>query len=244
MRFDMKIRPFEILKLIRDGIITRVRDTQAVDSLFRLDTFRLIEGLRSLGWIEQIEGGKITPTKDILGLQQGLGLSLTALSPYEADSVVCTPLFGRPSQSPTPAEVFVLMPFTDALKPVYEDHMKAVAASLGRTIARADDFFAANSVISDVWNAIYQARVLIADCTGRNPNVFYELGIAHTLGKPVVLIAQSTDDIPFDIRHIRTILYNFTPRGMRDFESALAATLTSELQQPQTMAELFGLVRQ
>jgi hypothetical protein len=39
----------------------------------------------------------------------------------------------------------------------------------------------------DVWNSIYSSSIIIADCTGRNPNVFYELGIAHTLGKPVIL---------------------------------------------------------
>jgi hypothetical protein len=59
-----------------------------------------------------------------------------------------------------------------------------VAGRLGITSTRADDFFAANSIISDVWNAITDAKVLVADCTGRNPNVFYELGIAHTLGSP------------------------------------------------------------
>ena len=105
---------------------------------------------------------------------------------------------------------------------------------------QGDDFFAANSVISDVWDAINHARVLIADCTNRNPNVFYELGIAHTLGKPVILIAQSKDDIPFDVQHIRTILYDFTPRGMREFESALEATLTREIGQPRTLADVLA----
>jgi len=57
------------------------------------------------------------------------------------------PAFGRLSQSPTPAEVFVLIPLAGELKPVYEDHIKAVAASLSRTVARADDLFAANSVM-------------------------------------------------------------------------------------------------
>ena len=136
------------------------------------------------------------------------------------------------------------MPFTDELKPVYEDHVKAVTQRLGLTAVRADVFFAANSIMSDVWNAINQARILIADCTGRNPNVFYELGIAHTLGKPVILIAQSADDIPFDIRHIRTIVYNFTPRGMRDFESAVAATLETELAQPRTISEWLARKRE
>jgi hypothetical protein len=79
--------------------------------------------------------------------------------------------------------------------------------------------------MKDVWSAIYYSEVVIADCTGRNPNVFYEIGIAHTLGKETVLIAQQIDDIPFDVRHIRSIVYEYTPRGVREFEKKLEETL-------------------
>jgi hypothetical protein len=229
--------PFEVLKLIRDRIITNMEDVYYLpSSLFYGHIISFIEGLHTLGWIEVTDDGTITPTERIRDAQKTFGFSLTDLSPYNDDAVVCTPLFGRPSQPPTPADVFVLMPFATELQAVYEDHIKAVTTRLGLTVIRADNFFAAHSIISDVWNAINQAQILIADCTGRNPNVFYELGIAHTLGKPVILIAQSVDDIPFDIRHIRTILYTFTPRGMRDFESAVEATLEGELAAPRTLS--------
>ena len=66
---------------------------------------------------------------------------------------------------------------------------------------------------------------MIADCTGRDPNVFYEIGVAHTVGKPVVLITQSADDVPFDLRAIRFIEYQYTPPGMRVFEERLKITL-------------------
>jgi hypothetical protein len=229
-------RPFEALKLIRDRLITKLEDFGVGSFREHDDYTRFIEDLSSLGWIK-LDGKDITPTERIRDTQKALRLSLTELSPYNANSVVCTPFFGRPSHPPTPAEVFVVMPFAAELKPVYEDHIKAVTQRLGLTAVRADDFFAANSIISDVWNAINQAFILIADCTGRNPNVFYELGIAHTLGKPVILIAQSDNDIPFDIRHIRRIPYNVTPQGMRDLESAIAATLERELAQPRTVSE-------
>jgi hypothetical protein len=49
-----------------------------------------------------------------------------------------------------------------------------------------------------------RSRVVICDCTGRNPNVFYEIGIAHTLGREVILITQNPEDIPFDLRHLRS----------------------------------------
>jgi nucleoside 2-deoxyribosyltransferase len=94
--------------------------------------------------------------------------------------------------------------------------------------------------ISDVWDAINHAQVLIADCTDRNPNVFYELGVAHTLGKPVIQIAQSKDDIPFDVRHMRTIIYDSTQAGLRKFENVLESTLKGELERPRTLTDVLA----
>jgi hypothetical protein len=222
--------------------VTNARDLEYLNTSARtmlyLETDRLLDGFHSLGWIKMTKDGDIEPSESILKFQKALGLSLTQLAPYGADSVIANPLFGYPSISPVPADVFVMMPFTKELQPVYEDHIRVVAEKLGVAVVRADDFFAANSIISDVWNAIYQAKVLIADCTSRNPNVFYELGIAHTLGKRVILIAQNKEDIPFDIQHMRAILYEFTPRGMVSFESALVETLASELTETQTIDEM------
>jgi hypothetical protein len=72
---------------------------------------------------------------------------------------------------------------------------------------------------------IAQAKVVVCDCTGKNPNVFYEIGIAHTLGKDVILITQSKDDIPFDLRHLRYVEYMRNKEGLRDLTSAVQARL-------------------
>jgi len=239
-----EMRPFELLKLIRDGLVTNVRDLRGIPhSLFYLEVDRLLEALQKLGWIRLAEDGGIHPAERIFEAQKALGFSLTQLAPYGNSSIVANSLFGRPKEPPKPSDVFVMMPFASELRPVYDDHIQAVAARLNITTTRGDDFFAANSVISNVWDAINHAQVLIADCTNRNPNVFYELGIAHTLGKPVILIAQSKDDIPFDVQHIRTILYDFTPRGMREFERALEATLAREIREPRTLADVLAWSR-
>jgi hypothetical protein len=58
------------------------------------------------------------------------------------------------------------------------------------------------------------AKVIIADCTGSNPNAFYKIGLAHTLGKPVILTSQSVRDVPFDLRYLHFISYEYTPQGM------------------------------
>jgi len=59
-----------------------------------------------------------------------------------------------------------------------------------------------------VRHPIQQSRLCIADLTGRNPNVLYELGIAQTLGKPCILLTQDINDVPFDIRQYRVIQYD------------------------------------
>jgi hypothetical protein len=64
-------------------------------------------------------------------------------------------------------------------------------SSIAITVKRVDDFFTAHHVMADVWRGIWGARAILADCTGRNPNVFYEIGVAHTIGRPVVLITQN-----------------------------------------------------
>jgi len=232
-------RPFELLQLIRDR---RVRNVGQLppggdSSLAYYGPEDLLGRLALAGLLTVDNNGAITPTENLANIFRAIGVSLTALTRFSPDSIVCEPLFGIPEMSSSSAEVFVVMPFTKRLAPVYEDHIKAVAEGLGLSVARADDFFSTHSIIEDVWRALYHARVVIADCTGRNPNVFYELGIAHTLGRPVVLVAQDQDDIPFDVRHIRSLVYDFTPRGMAKLEQDLASTIRFALRDPQTLAE-------
>jgi hypothetical protein len=90
-----------------------------------------------------------------------------------------------------------------------------------RTAGRGDDFFGSDYVIDDIWNAIYHANGIIADCTGRNANVFYELGIAHTLGRRTLLLAQNQNDIPFDLRHRRYHLYDTSDDGLATLDQAV-----------------------
>jgi hypothetical protein len=123
------------------------------------------------------------------------------------------PFFGKPDRDTIlKSNVFTLMPFIAELKPIYDDHIKVICNKLGLSCQRADDLIRVGQIMKDVWSAIFLADWRIADCTGRNPNVFYEMGIAHTLGKQVILITQNEDDVPFDIRHIRYLKYEFTPR--------------------------------
>lgn len=232
------VRPFEFLKLVRDRKLTSLDKFLAAavqhkgygSILYYLERTLLqwTMQLQELGLIE-MKDGDITPTKRLASFFSSLDISLSRLTDYTNDSVLCSPIFGVPEQPAVRADIFVVMPFLKELKPVYDDHIRPAAQKMNLTIARGDDFFTAKSVMSDIWNAMSACRLVIADCTGRNPNVFYEMGMAHTLGKPVILISQNQEDIPFDIQHIRYLIYDFTPRGMMEFEKSLTATIESEL---------------
>lgn len=137
-------------------------------------------------------------------------------------------VFGAPNRKYT-YDLFVLMPFAPELKPIYDNHIRKIAGTLNLSIARADDFFSQNSIMEEIWSAIAQASILIAECTNKNPNVFYEIGLAHAIGRPVILITQNPDDVPFDLQHRRYIQYAYTPPGMEKFESDLSSTISETL---------------
>lgn len=138
-------------------------------------------------------------------------------------------IFGPPREDYTWPEVFVLMPFSPEMKAVYENHIKKVVTGTGLQIERADDFYKGGIIMGHIWSAIWSARIIVADCTKRNPNVLYEIGLAHAIGKNTILITQSLKDIPFDLQHLRVIEYKYTPPGMQEFEKALTATISEQL---------------
>ncbi len=128
-----------------------------------------------------------------------------------------------------PQTCFVLMPFAEELSPVHD----AIVASVEgpelnfSSCRRADELFGGGHIMADILMSIARAEVIIADVTKRNPNVFYELGIAHTV-KPiqtVIIITQSMEDMPFDLKHLRCILYKPTPYGLDDLKRQIADSI-------------------
>jgi hypothetical protein len=141
--------------------------------------------------------------------------------PMRARRMSVAPVFGGRSFVLDDQLCFVLMPFEDQLRPVYDDHIRKVVEQCGLRCLRADDVFDPGQIMEQIWDLINRARLIIVDLTGKNPNVFYEMGIVHTVGKPVILMTQSEDDVPFDLRPFRYILYEYTPRGCQDLERKL-----------------------
>jgi hypothetical protein len=161
-------------------------------------------------------------------LQQLFGLSLTDYAAGKGDHMSIEPIFGHPTPGNWP-EIFVVMPFLETLRPVYDDVILPTARSLGLSCKRGDDFFSDESIVSEIWGAIFYSKLCVVECTGRNPNVFYEIGIAHTLGRPCIVIAQSADDIPFDVTNRFTFVYENTPQGYRTLRENLSKALQVEL---------------
>jgi hypothetical protein len=127
-----------------------------------------------------------------------------------------------------PALASAMMPFDAGFSAVY-DSIRQASDSVGLRCRRADDIWENAAIIQDVVALIDRSRIVVCDCTGRNPNVFYEAGIAHTLGREVILITQNHQDIPFDLRHLRYIPYHNNGEGRGALSTALQARMQTIL---------------
>lgn len=117
---------------------------------------------------------------------------------------------------------FVMMPFGPWMDRYYQEIYVHAIKDAGMEPVRADELFTTGSVIEQIWEEISRSKVLLADLTGKNANVFYELGLAHALSKPVVFTTSDLSDVPFDLRHLRVAVYD-----IRD--PSWGTKLTSEL---------------
>jgi hypothetical protein len=106
-----------------------------------------------------------------------------------------------------PRMVVVLTPFLDEQMPTFET-AKMVCSRNGFVCVRGDEEYTERDILSHVVKLIVRARVVIANVTLRNPNVYYELGIAHALDKPTILISETINDVPFDLRSKRILLFS------------------------------------
>ena len=129
---------------------------------------------------------------------------------------------------------FVMMPFANPIGGYYATIYEPAIKKAGLTPVRADtDIFATGKIIDQIWTGLKRARVLVAELTGRNPNVLYELGLAHALHKPVVLISSNEADVPFDVRHVRVIYYELTdPFWGEKLIAKVAENIVSAIKNP------------
>lgn len=131
------------------------------------------------------------------------------------------------STSPVkPKLISLMMPFSAEFNRVHQSVKSALEAEMYEC-QRADNFWLHAHIMQDIIELICTSKAIICDLSGKNPNVFYETGIAHTLGKEVILITQHMDDVPFDLRALRCIIYLNNEEGRTKLAADVLARLAT-----------------
>jgi hypothetical protein len=232
---------------IKDRIIEqfKVQDWRELGIL--TDTTDLITNharlLRSLGWgdpdypdnaLEMLlsivarDPGNVESIRGYVATKFGEGGVNVSSVEVPGPKIYFTPsVFVSPATLPEPDLLSVMMPFGASFRPVYAA-IQQVAEYNQMRCFRADDIWNHSTIIQDIFSLIFRSFIVVCDFTGKNPNVFYEAGIAHALGKHVIPITQERGDIPFDLQAHRYIHYLPNSEGiiaMQDILSSRIATL-------------------
>ena len=129
---------------------------------------------------------------------------------------------------------FVMMPFGEWFDRYYQEIYVPAIKDAGFEPIRADELFTTGSVVEQIWEQIEKAKLLLADLSGKNANVFYELGLAHAARKPVVFTSSNTDDVPFDLRHLRVIIYDIRePEWAIRLRKSISDYLRNAIKEPE-----------
>jgi hypothetical protein len=180
---------------------------------------------------ESLRAAKLIEERD--GKSRVLDISHTSTVP--ADNTKILQKLGRAAEVSSDDSCFVIMPFVAPIGNYYASVYEPAIRKAGLTPTRADsDIFGTGKIIDQVWRGITAAKVLVAELTTRNANVFYELGLAHALKKPVVLVSANELDVPFDLRHIRVIYYDTTdPFWGQKLVDKVAENILSAIKKPE-----------
>lgn len=111
---------------------------------------------------------------------------------------------------------FVLMPFNEEFDDIYKFGIKEAAAELEVLAERVDEQLYSEGILERIYRQIEVADIVIADMSGQNPNVFYEVGYAHAKEKLCILLTSDSNDIPFDLKHHRHIIYDGSIKKLRE----------------------------
>jgi hypothetical protein len=147
------------------------------------------------------------------------------------------------------------MPFEKVFDSVYKYGIKEAVTRCECLCQRVDEQIFEESILERIYAQIAKADIVVADMTGRNPNVYYETGYAHALNKRVILLTQDSSDIPFDLKHYPHIVYkNDIPRLRRELEKHVLWCLSSDrsdlsrsisvpkVQRFSTLAEVYAFI--
>lgn len=202
-------------------------------------------GIASYGSILNLEAGRIYPVK-LVKRGQKLALFVDNVRVYE--HFLTTPILGTQvgvyawgydpiwfrnmevvSGKP---KLFVAMPFSEQLKPLYDEVINPRATAEGFEVVRIDEVSRPGIIFKDIQNEIADASVVVGEISEANGNVLYELGYAHALNKPTILLARRGQKLPFDISSYRVIFYDDSIAGKPALDRSLTNHLQSILNEP------------
>jgi len=127
-----------------------------------------------------------------------------------------------------PDSCFVIMPFNPDFDEIYNDAIKPAVVEVGLKCIRVNEISGTGNIVRRIVESIHEAKIVIADLTGKNANVFYELGMAHALGNNVIVLAQNIrQDVPFDVGNYRVIQYENTIRGGKQLRAQIQDSIKS-----------------
>ena len=178
----------------------------------------------------RVLGSRVEVSLDGVGL---LSVDLPYTLPQSHIGLWCAGLhdiqvkgFTVSNQDPT---AFVVMQFSAPYDTLYSEVIKPVCGKHGLDVHRADEFLGPGMIINDIEREIARAMLIIADVSPSNPNVFYEVGFARALRKPIILLAESTTKLPFDVSGFRTLFYENSIGGKKRVEDGLTLHLDAVL---------------
>lgn len=125
-------------------------------------------------------------------------------------------------------QVGVMMPFHDRFNPVWRAIQEA-SHDQNLRCKRAADMWRSNAIIDDIAEILWRSKIVVADLSEKNPNVYYEIGAAHCIGATCIPITNSIDDVPFDLKHLRMIEYDNSELGLEKLKSQLTRRLSDIL---------------
>ena len=126
-------------------------------------------------------------------------------------------------------KAFVVMQFSSPYNELYEDVIKKVCKDFDLNVIRADETYGPGLILADIIKQINESRLIIAEISQSNPNVFFEVGYSHALNKPTILIAEKTTKLPFDVSPFRTLFYENTIAGKQKIEDGLRKHISAAL---------------
>ncbi len=192
-----------------------IEDLELHRTHWAVKDINLFSTLIDIGLVESSKITKVLEEKDI---------QLDTLS--EMNIQVRPTVFQIPSESQEHDLVSVMMPFHPNFQDVYQT-IQEICGERKLKCFNANEVWESGIIIQEIFSLLYRSKVVICDFSTKNANVFYEAGIAHTLGRAVIPIVQSDEDVPFDLKHHRYIKYLNNSEGLADLALKLAPRIES-----------------